>query len=87
MAPALLPRPRELPVAHAVDAESRSPRPLGTVRDVGIDALRGFAVFIMVGANMARYMLDEPYPFWLRISIRRRWPNPRSFWGRLLLGS
>jgi uncharacterized membrane protein len=36
-------------------------------RELGIDALRGLAVFTMVGANMVPYMLDEPYPFWLRL--------------------
>jgi uncharacterized protein len=36
-------------------------------REVGLDALRGLAVFAMVGANMVPYMLDEPYPFWLRL--------------------
>jgi uncharacterized membrane protein len=65
--PSSLPRPREPPLADTVHAESPHPSPQGTERDVGIDALRGFAVFTMVGANMVRYMLDEPYPFWLRI--------------------
>jgi uncharacterized membrane protein len=53
-------------VADAVDAKSPSPVPVPAARDIGIDALRGFAVVTMVGANMVRYMLDEPYPFWLR---------------------
>jgi uncharacterized membrane protein len=35
-------------------------------RHIGIDALRGFAVVIMVGANMVPYLLEEPYPLWLR---------------------
>ena len=35
-------------------------------RGIGIDALRGFAVINMIGANMVPYLLDEPYPFWLR---------------------
>jgi uncharacterized membrane protein len=54
-------------VADAVDATSPSPVPVQAGRDIGIDALRGFAVFTMVGANMVRYVLDEPYPFWLRV--------------------
>jgi uncharacterized membrane protein len=36
-------------------------------RDNGIDALRGFAIVTMIGANMVPYLLDEPYPFWLRV--------------------
>ncbi len=38
-----------------------------STRDTGIDALRGFAVLTMIGANMVPYLLDEPYPFWLRV--------------------
>lgn len=36
-------------------------------RDVGLDALRGIAVAIMVGANMAPYLLPHDYPFWFRV--------------------
>lgn len=35
-------------------------------RDFGLDALRGIAVAIMVGANMAPYLLSHDYPFWFR---------------------
>jgi uncharacterized membrane protein len=38
-----------------------------SARDIGIDALRGFAVVTMIGANMVPYSINEPYPFWLRV--------------------
>lgn len=36
-------------------------------RDIGIDALRGLAVVLMIGANLAPYQLAQPYPFWFRV--------------------
>jgi len=47
------------PLDHAAASRPR--------RDVGVDAMRGLAVLTMVGANLACYMVDEPYPFWLRV--------------------
>lgn len=35
-------------------------------RDVGLDVLRGIAVVIMVGANLAPHCLPHDYPFWFR---------------------
>ncbi len=35
-------------------------------RDISIDILRGLAIFTMVAANMAPYVLIEPHPFWFR---------------------
>jgi len=36
-------------------------------RDVSIDILRGLAIFTMVAANTAPYVLMQPHPFWLRL--------------------
>lgn len=36
-------------------------------RDKTIDTLRGFAIFIMIGANMAPSVVAQPYPFGLRL--------------------
>jgi uncharacterized membrane protein len=52
--------------SHAHSMPDRGVRAPGS-RDIGIDALRGFAVVTMVGANMVPYLLEEPYPFWLRV--------------------
>lgn len=38
-----------------------------STRDVSVDAVRGFAVVTMIGSNMVPYLLNEPYPFWLRV--------------------
>jgi len=32
-----------------------------------IDVVRGLAIFIMLLANAAPYLLEEPYPFWFRL--------------------
>lgn len=37
-----------------------------TGRDKSIDTLRGFAIFIMIFANSAPYLIDAPHPFILR---------------------
>ncbi|MFZ5896065.1 MAG: heparan-alpha-glucosaminide N-acetyltransferase domain-containing protein [Myxococcota bacterium] len=39
----------------------------GTARDASIDALRGFAVFSMFGANLTPYTVTAPHPLWFRI--------------------
>ena len=36
-------------------------------RDIAIDIVRGLAIFTMVAANMAAYVLAEPHPFGLRL--------------------
>lgn len=36
-------------------------------RDIPVDILRGFAIAIMVGANLVPYALAPPAPFWLRL--------------------
>ena len=40
---------------------------VANTRDPSIDALRGFAVFSMFGANLAPYTLSAPHPLWFRI--------------------
>jgi hypothetical protein len=35
----------------------------------------------------AVYLAHASVPCWLALAIRRRWPAPRSFWGKLLLGT
>ncbi len=56
----------EFPSALAPAVDSEATRARGA-RETGIDALRGLAVVAMVGAHMVRYVLDAPYPFWLRL--------------------
>jgi uncharacterized membrane protein len=41
--------------------------PLSGFRDIPIDILRGFAITMMVGANMIPYLFLPPVPFWIRI--------------------
>lgn len=60
-------RGREEPDLRVVHDGPASASPALVQRDLGIDALRGLAVVTMVGANLARYLLDRPYPFWLRV--------------------
>lgn len=54
----------QAPVVHHARSH-RNVVPSG--RDLGLDALRGIAVAIMVGANMAPYLLPPEYPFWFRV--------------------
>jgi uncharacterized membrane protein len=44
-----------------------SPTVPQTARDEGIDALRGVAILTMVASHLARDILPEPHPFWLRV--------------------
>jgi len=37
------------------------------VRDLSIDSLRGLAIFIMIIANSAPYIIPEPHHFLLRL--------------------
>jgi uncharacterized membrane protein len=52
---------------RVLEADADSVRSVHPERDVCVDALRGLAVLTMVGAHLARYTLDQPYPFWLRV--------------------
>jgi uncharacterized membrane protein len=55
------------PVAAQPVGQATTASPVRVAREVGVDAVRGLAVFVMVGANMVRNVLDQPYPFWLRL--------------------
>jgi uncharacterized membrane protein len=37
-------------------------------RIVSVDVVRGLAIFVMVPANMAAYVYDEPHAFWFRVA-------------------
>ncbi len=40
--------------------------PPGPFRDIPVDILRGFAIALMIGANVLPYILTPPAPLWLR---------------------
>lgn len=49
-------------------AESEESTPTAiSGRDGGIDALRGVAILTMVASHLARDILPEPHPYWLRV--------------------
>jgi uncharacterized membrane protein len=41
--------------------------PSSGFRDISIDILRGFAITMMIGANMIPYLLLTPVPLWVRL--------------------
>jgi uncharacterized membrane protein len=46
---------------------STSPGGAALARDYGIDALRGLAIIAMVASHLARDLLVDPHPLWLRM--------------------